>query len=153
MDLSMNLAGTQYNFEGSDTGLGHSHGSYVGADITDSPSGDTLNISFTEIYEDTFGFSNTFNLLFTDTTGSVFDSHELPNELNLRDFSSIILTADHFDWECIANEFGCETGGYHYHASFNAEYHPNPVPVPPAIYFFITGILGLLGINRRGYQT
>jgi hypothetical protein len=149
MGLSMNLGGTHYNFAGSDAGLSNGS-SYVDAVINDSPTGDTLNLKFFEAEEDIIGFSKSFNLLFTDTTGSVFDSKELPNELNLEDFSTITITADHFEWECIANEFGCESGGYHSQENFNAEYLPNPVPLPPAIYLFITGILGIFGINHRG---
>jgi hypothetical protein len=111
---------------------GAGHFCYSQADILSTSNGDSINI----FYEDPYYGTNfqIFRVVLEDSSGSLFpddDNGALPDELILDSFSSISITY----------EFAAEGSDSTQHKSF---YAVNSVPLPAAVYLFITGMMGLL---------
>jgi hypothetical protein len=108
---------------------------------------DTLSVSFLQEYDSGDGiFSDTVvDIVFTDTTGTAFSDEELPEMLELADFSTISVGYDFY-----GENYQTPPNYSFYEEYLSAEHTPvAPIPLPPVIYLFVSGIIGLLGITRR----
>jgi hypothetical protein len=105
---------------------------------------DVLSVSFAQEYESGDGlFSDTIvDIVFTDSTGTAFGNGALPEMLDLTDFSTVSVSYDFY-----GENYHTPPNFTFYEEYLNAEYAP--IPLPPVIYLFVSGIIGLLGITRR----
>jgi hypothetical protein len=112
----------------------------------ESGESDQLSVSFLQEYESGDDlFSDTIvEIVFIDSTGTVFSGEDLPEMLDLEDFSTISVGYDFY-----GENYQTPPHFTFYDEFLNAEYTPTPVPLPPVVYLFVSGIIGLLGITRR----
>ncbi|MEM8985286.1 MAG: hypothetical protein AAGC95_01060 [Pseudomonadota bacterium] len=92
------------------------------------------------------GFYDTVSFQFFDATGSAFSSTALPTDFELGDFSSawLFLSTRYFDGADQVTSFV----NFSLTSLTNIS-DPAPIPIPGAVVFLLTGLLGVSAAKRR----